>query len=353
MVEVSQGMATAPAARTLRGMSRRKLTIAVLLGLPVSAVFLWLALRKVDFADAWDALTGARPGLVLAAVGAVSCLYIFQAARWRVIAAQPQLSVVHFTELVLSGIAVNNVLPGRIGDLFRARWLGLDARIPGGRALATVVVDRGFDVLALVTFLVVSLPFVTEAAWLDRIVVGGLIGLACLGLLLVFARAYTRRRPRERREHRRLLRRIARDTVEGLALRLGAKRSAEAAGLSVAAWMAWGAGAWLVARSLGIELSLLEAAFVTAAINLGVAIPSSPGFVGTYQWLAIESLSLFDVAPADALAFAIIMQAVWYVPTTLVGGTLVVRRGVRSRRAASPKLADVTEGGQRRSGVAT
>ena len=67
----------------------------------------------------------------------------------------------------------------------------------------------------------------------------------------------------------------------------------------------WAVSAWLVARSLGIELSLVEAVFVTAVINLGVAIPSSPGFIGTYQWLGVSALALFGVPTEEALAFSI------------------------------------------------
>ncbi len=126
---------------------------------------------------------------------------------------------------------------------------------------------------------------------------------------------------------------MARDTVEGLATTLTRAKAVVAALLSFAAWSAWGAAAWLVARSVGIDLSLLETAFVAAVMNLGVAIPSSPGFVGTYQWLAVASLGLFDVPREDALAFAILVQAVWFVPTTIVGGALIARRLLRRRRA--------------------
>jgi uncharacterized protein (TIRG00374 family) len=319
--------------RRLRAVSRRTVWIGVVVGVPLSALFLWLALRKVDLSEAWDTLTSARPGLLAIAVAVMAVVYGLQAERWRRIASQPTSRRLLFGELVVSGVAVNNVLPGRLGDLLRARWLGLDVSIPGGRALATVVVDRGFDLLALVTFLLVSLPFVTDEPWLDRIVVGGLLGLGALALLLLFARVYTRRRSRERRAHRRLLRRVARDTVEGLATTLTPAKAVVAVLLSFAAWSAWGAAVWLVARSVGIDLSLLETLFVAAAINLGVAIPSSPGFVGTYQWLAVASLGLFDVPKEDALAFAILVQAVWYVPTTIVGGTVIARRLVRRRRA--------------------
>ena len=316
-------------------MSKRTLLLVSLVGVPLSAVFLWLAVRKVDVSRVWDTLSGARLGLVMLAVGAMAVVYALQAERWRRIAAQPPARRVLFGELVVSGVAVNNVLPGRLGDILRARWLGLDVSIPGGRALATVLVDRAFDLFALVVFLVVSLPFVTEERWLERIVVGGVVGLAVLALLLLFARVYTRRRSRERRARRGLLRRVARDTVEGLAVPLGPRLVTVATLLSFAAWVAWGAAAWLVARSVGIELSLLETAFVAAVMNLGVAIPSSPGFVGTYQWLAVASLSLFDVPREEALAFAILMQAVWYVPTTVVGGALIVRRFARRRRVAA------------------
>ena len=91
----------------------------------------------------------------------------------------------------------------------------------------------------------------------------------------------------------------------------------------------WGLAASFVARAVGIELSVVEAIFLTAVINLGVAIPSSPGFIGTYQWLGVTALSHFDVATEQALAFAILMHAVWYVPTTVVGGALLVRRGLK------------------------
>ena len=117
-------------------------------------------------------------------------------------------------------------------------------------------------------------------------------------------------------------------------------------GLSLAVWGTWALSAWLVARSLGIELSLVEAVFVTAVINLGVAIPSSPGFIGTYQWLGVSALALFDVPTEEALAFSILMQAVWYVPTLVVGGGLLLLRLVRTLRATPrrPAVGEAVDG---------
>ena len=142
------------------------------------------------------------------------------------------------------------------------------------------MLDRGFDILALAVFLLASLPFVTDAGWVDRIVVGTLLVLAVLVAVIAAARSYTRRRPRGRRGHRRLARRFLRDTLEGLSDPLSWPRAALWTGLSLAAWSTWAVAAFFAARAVGVELSLVEAVFVTAALNLGVAIPSSPGFVG-------------------------------------------------------------------------
>ena len=140
--------------------------------------------------------------------------------------------------MVVAGLAVNNVLPGRVGDLLRARWVSRGT-YSGGRGLATVVLDRGFDILALATFLLASLPFVTDAGWVDRIVLGTLLVLVVLVAAVVAARAYTRRRPRGRRRHRGLPRRFLRDTLEGLSELLSPLRAACCTALSLAAWSAW------------------------------------------------------------------------------------------------------------------
>jgi hypothetical protein len=324
----------------MSGVLRSRATlIGLVVGVPLSAVFLWLAVRNADLDEVRSVLGEADLGLVALAVAAIGGVYLAQATRWRAIARTPRVSTGRFAEMVVSGVAVNNVLPGRIGDLLRARWLQVAARIPGGRALATVFLDRVFDVVALVAFLAVSLPFVASTEWLRRIAFGGLVLLVAVALVLVGARVYIRRKARERRSGRGLLRRVARDTVEGLATPLGRPRALGLGGLSLAVWGTWALAAWLVARSLGIEFTLVEAIFVTAVINLGVAIPSSPGFIGTYQWLGVSALALFDVPTEQALAFSILMQAVWYVPTLVVGGGLLLRRLVRTLRASRRGLA--------------
>ena len=315
--------------------SRRTMWIAAMVGIPASAAFLFLAVRGADLGAVRQTLQDVRLGPLAGAVGCMAVVYWLQAMRWRRIAAT-SAGQRRFLEMVISAVAVNNVLPGRVGDLLRARWVSRGA-FSGGRGLATVVLDRGFDLLVLAVFLLATLPLVTDEPWVDRIVVGSVVVLLVLWLGILAARSYTRRRPRARRTHRGLARRFARDTLEGLSEPLGSFRTTWLVVLSLAAWLAWAVAAILTARAVGVELTLVEAVFVTAAINLGVAIPSSPGFVGTYQWLGVSALALFDVGQEAGLAFAIAMQAIWYVPTTLAGAVfLLVRYSSPRGRSINP-----------------
>ena len=317
----------------------RSLAVAAIVGIPASAAFLFLAIRGADLGAVWSTVQDVRLAPLAAAVVFMAVVYWLQAARWRRIAGTAH-SQTRFVEMVVAGVAVNNVLPGRVGDLLRARWVARGA-FSGGRGLATVVIDRGFDILALAAFLLATLPFVTDQGWVDRIVIGTLLVLAALVGGVLASRSYARRRARERRIERGLVRRFVRDTIDGLSDPMAATaRPVELVLLSVGAWAAWAVAATLTAQAVGIDLTIVQALFVTAALNLGVAIPSSPGFVGTYQWLGVSALALFGVTREGGLAFAIVMQAVWYVPTTLVGAALLIAHGRRVWRrdhSSSPR----------------
>src|SRR3954451_21869594 len=137
-------------------------------GLASSAFFLWLVFRDADLDAVWRALRGADVGLVLLAAVVIQFVYIAQAARWRRIADTLELTVRRFYTLVLGGLGANDVLPLRIGDLLRARWLATSADISTGRAFGSVFRDRACDVLTLVAALILSLPFIGGAAWVGR-----------------------------------------------------------------------------------------------------------------------------------------------------------------------------------------
>lgn len=300
-------------------------------------MFLWLAVRNADLDAVRHTLADASVGPVLLAVAVLGVGYVFQAARWRRIADTPEIPLRSFFAMQIGGLACNNVLPVRIGEFLRAGWLSRDARISGGRAFGSVVLDRICDVLTVAVLFAIGLQAVASAEWLVRMAVGALLAVIAIALVLVFARLYSRRRGHHPTSSERgRVMTVLRETVVMLGQPIGRHRAATWLGLSACTWILSAVASTLVGRALGIDLSPLEAVFITSALALGVAIPSSPGYIGTYQWIGVAALGLLDVPVEQALAFSILMQATWYVPTTLVGGAFIGLRAIRGRPVREP-----------------
>jgi glycosyltransferase 2 family protein len=328
------------------GISVRRVAVALLIGIPASALFLYLASRGLNYHDVRRALGRAELGWLIVAVALMACVYVVQTLRWQRIARhEGTFSLRRGLRWVIGCVAINNVVPGRPGELFRAYWLGDALHIPKARALATVLVDRAADVLTLVAGLLIAYPFTPHPAWLRHLdLVAIPIGIAIIAIL-AWARWHTKRRD-ESRQHDGWLRRQFSQLVQGAARVVTRDDIPAIAALSALAWTLWAAAAWVVAYSLGISLTLPEMLFITAMINLGSAIPSSPGFVGTYQWLSVAGLGLFGVGHAEAFAFAIVLQAVWFIPTTIAGLVLfaqtVMNRSNAERRRVGAAMHDAT-----------
>ena len=79
--------------------------------------------------------------------------------------------------------------------------------------------------------------------------------------------------------------------------------------LPLVTWTLGTVAVFIIGRSVGIDLAPLDAVFVASALALGVAIPSSPGYVGTYQWLGVASLGLLDVPVNEARAMDLAQRA--------------------------------------------
>lgn len=317
---------TEPLQEDRRAISTRSVVIGLALGIPLSLVFLWLAVRGVSFDEVWAALGQANIWLVLVAVPFLLMLYVMQGLRWRhlVVAPNPPPRRV-FVVLMFVGLAITNVVPGRPGDLARGIWLARLGRIPTARSLTSVGVDRAVDVATVFVLLLCCLPFVDAPDWLMALaIIGGAVCVLAAALLVV-AWWHARRSGHAdawagmERGKRSWWRHQLSGIVRGLGVLSNPRAFATAIADSFAGWVLNALGTWLVGEALGLNIGVAGALLVTSVIALGAAIPSSPGMIGTFQWLAVASLAVIGIGKADALAFSILLQAAWFIPTTLAG----------------------------------
>lgn len=299
---------------------------AVLLGLAVSALFAWLALRKVELDQTWEAIRDVSLPLLGAAIFLKGFGFLAMALRSRVtMAAAGQLPLPTLTCAHLVGYTGNNVLPFRLGELLRVEYLS--QRTPATRpfALTTAVVERLLDSLLLLTFFLATAPTVLGGrSWGPGIlmVVVGTLGALAVGTAMArsdLIPSVVRLVGRPWPALGGALERRAVQVVDGLQVLTGPLRLLQAFAATGLYWAIAFSTLTLLIRAFGLEVPWWTPTFVIAMVAVGTALPSSPAAVGTFHYFSAWALQLLGVPAETALSFAIVSHAVAMGPYTVVG----------------------------------
>lgn len=309
-------------------MNRR--SVLGLLGFLLTLLFGGLALYRLDLREVGSALLEANYLFVVPALLITFCGYLLRTARWRVILLpSKEVSTNRLFSPLIIGFAVNNLLPARIGEFARAYLLGEKEGISKSLSFATVVVERVLDGLTLIfALLLVSFLFPLPG-WGRKM---GLFSLLFFGgaLALLFLLLYGKEQT---------LRSVKRLTNPfGLALRATQIADSFVSGaeilrrrhlilslvlLSTLVWSCETLSYLFLTLAFPLSLSpltrVVAALFVMAAANLGVLIPSSPGYIGTFHFFAMSALAVFGATRETALSYAVVSHAMQYLLVTGLG----------------------------------
>jgi uncharacterized protein (TIRG00374 family) len=313
--------------------------------LALAAVFLYYSLRGIDWRQVWGTLRGAQPPLVAAAAG-LSCLALFlRSFRWRVLlSAQGQVSVAQAFWATAAGYLGNNVLPARAGEVIRSLMISSSSGMSRTFVLTTALSERMVDAIALITISAVVLLIVPlQAGWMMKaarpFALLGLVGVAAIALLPMFETFWFRllgRLPVPERL-RGAVEGILRQVLQGIRSFHDAGRLASFLLLTAVIWLLDALVTVTLARSLGIIIPLPVAFLLVAGLGLGSALPSTPGYVGVYQFVAVKVLTPFGLTNSQAIAYIFLFQAMNYA-VILFWGLL----GLAQRRAAGAAGEPVT-----------
>lgn len=302
------------------------------IGLAISLVALWLVFRTVDVGAALSILRTASPAWIAVMGVAILADIGVRALRWRLILAPvARVGYVRTVQYLTTGYAANNVLPARLGELVRAHYVGDREGVSRTTALGTIVVERVIDFTVLVAVAAVSLVILGIRGDLGLAVAVGVAVAAVLVAGLVVALVGHRLpgfdRAERAAERYPRVRALAETFRAGLGVAGRPRTLLPAIGLSLVAWtlttITFAAGAQAVA----IELSWSQAALLAAGVNLVTAIPSGPGFVGTWELAAVRILALFGVGGDTAFAFALLVHVSTLAATTVIGAASFLRIG--------------------------
>jgi uncharacterized protein (TIRG00374 family) len=299
------------------------------IGIAISVLCLWLALRKVQFQTFSDALQNANFVWIFAAVLIQFLAVVTRAMRWSTLLGKPGL----FTKAFWShsvGFLFTNVFPFRMGEPARIIVMSERSGIPVMEVTATAMIERVLDVAIVVLMLMLVLPFmqvpplVISAAKTFSIIV--LVALVALWVVVRF-RDWSNRLIEKVLGRFKFLPRetlMARwnELVDGLELLTHWKTGANAVLWTVLSWAASAGIYYCALKAFVPESGWIEAVFMVVSIALAITVPSSPGFIGVYQYVGQQALVLPFGAKYDmgsALAITLAAYLVYYVITTLLG----------------------------------
>ena len=319
-----------------------------LLGIALSGVLIVLTLAKVDRTQVLLNLRHADPLMLLAAAAVATLMFPLRARRWRTIL-DPVAYHLPFGMLwraTAAGMMVNNVFPARAGELARAYALTRETdRVGFSAAFASIGVDRVFDSFVILFLLLGAMrasAFPQDylvagrsiGAWLTTGAVLAAILLAAFYLMVIFPERFIRLfevavgriAPRFESQVREPLLAF----VSGLAVLKNPGRFLAILGWTTLHWLVGGFAFWLGFKAVGITSAPFSAALVVQGlIAIGVALPSTPGFFGVFEYVATQTLPIYGVNPSLAASWAISYHLVSYIPITLIGFYYFARLGLR------------------------
>jgi uncharacterized protein (TIRG00374 family) len=318
-------------------MKSRKWLVAAA-GIIVSLIFLGFAFRNLHPQEVLGYIQGAQPGWLI--LGAV--VYFLGVAlislRWGfLLRSIQQVGLGKLFPLVSIGYMGNNVYPFRAGEMLRILLLQRDQHIPFARATTTVIVERVFDGLVMLTFIAVALLFVEVQEPRVRTVAAFAAPLFLIAVAVFFVLAA---RPQTLRQIMHLagrflpgrlhktMTRVGDDITAGLASLRSVKDLAGAVACSFGSWMVEAFVYWLVSFAFGLGVSYPVMLLTVGVVNLAGLIPASPGQFGVFETFVVAVLGGVGVAAGLATAYALVIHMVIWLPVTLVGFAFLTRRGL-------------------------
>ncbi len=314
--------------------------LRVLLGIAVSAVALYAVLQQVQWGQLVRAWREADAGLLVLGALIYPCRLLVVAVRWRELLSLYGLSPSFAVRLRATsvGYLLNNLLPLRSGDVVRG-GMAVREGVTLKAAASSLLLEKVVDLWALVAialiagdaFLRAEPVLLQSLRWVA--LVAGLSLLAFLAVALLGKReAADRWCESAVSPLGRLAARLARLVVESGQL---GRRPRPLGVTLLATGVNWAVEAcfyWLVARALGMPLTVAGACFMVSVIGLGLTVPTTAGGIGLNQYLTVLVLRVQGVDVNLAAAYSLLSYAVAFLCINGVGIwfvlTGVIRRSV-------------------------
>jgi uncharacterized protein (TIRG00374 family) len=315
-------------------------------GVLISALFLWLALGRLNLGKFWQAVQDADYWWILPGIAVFFVDVWVRAWRWHYLL-RPIKAIKARTMFPITciGYMGNNIYPARAGEVLRAVVLKRREGVPISASLATVIVERIFDAVVMLAFVFVNLPELAKlkgsSGFVGNIQQVALIGTGLfIGALVIFLLAamfpqvtarfgqwfIDRVLPKRLREQ---TSGIMHRFLEGLASLRSPFNVLMVFFTSVLIWLLETGKYWFVMHAFNFNVSFFALMLMNGIVNLATTIPSAPGYIGTFDAPGIAVLAAYGVDQATAAGYTIVLHIALWLPITLLGAYFMTREGIK------------------------
>ncbi|MBF0406654.1 MAG: flippase-like domain-containing protein [Candidatus Riflebacteria bacterium] len=308
-------------------------------GFLISFLFLWLALRKVDWEKIPALVSQARLGLLYLPLIAVTFEQIFRAFRWRVLLKDHAVPIFNLYTGIVFCYFFNNILPARAGEIIRSYYLGRRGLVSTSEAFGSVFLERFLDGLVIVSVLSYSIyafpqliTGVVRKAFFSAIIFYALILIFMIvlqtkrSLVDNFLHFFLKYLPEHLRER---IIKMEDSFIKGFALIRSPELVFKAIIWSYISWFASLLTIWLNFKIWSINLGISELLLFLGVLSIGAMIPSSPGMIGIYQYCCVLVFTdMFGIDKERAVTFGLATHIVSYLYVLLIGSVLLFHENI-------------------------
>jgi glycosyltransferase 2 family protein len=275
----------------------------------------------------WHTASAAHWPYLLLAGAITTFTYVLRAVRWRILLnAEARLGMATVFCANMAGYLGNNFLPARAGEILRTVMISRRSALSKAYVLTTALGERSMDAIAVVLWASLALlgvdpkpQWIAHLSWSLTIAA---LGAVAVTVILPHTGGWIERilkllpLPHKFRD---LLLRIAEQVLMGLRAFHSWKRLGGFALLTVVVWTFDALTMMSTAHALGLPMPFRVAVLLLAGMALGSSLPSTPGYVGIYQFVAVTVLPPFGIGRDDAVAYILVAQALGYVVVLSIG----------------------------------
>ena len=316
------------------------------LGMLISILFIWLALRGLRLEKFWDTVQQANYIWLLPGVAVYFVAVWVRAWRWHYLLGPiKKIPTKTMFPITTIGYMGNNIYPARAGEVLRAVILKRKEQVPVSASLATIIVERIFDGVVMLAFVFVNLPELAKltgaSGFVGNIQQVAVIGTGVfLGALVVFLLAamfpqvtarvgqwfIDRFLPERLREK---ISGIMHKFLDGLASLRSPFNVLMVFFTSVIIWLLETGKYWFVMHAFPFQVSFFALMLMNGIVNLATTIPSAPGYIGTFDAPGIAVLTAYGVDQATAAGYTLVLHVALWLPITLLGAYFMTREGMK------------------------